>query len=145
MKKLQPFLVIIGFFLLWEAAVDLFQIQEFVLPRPSAILLELASDPGWYAMHAYYTVGACLLGFACAVVVGIAAAVGIVYSRVLETTLFTLLVSLNSIPKIALAPLFIVWLGVGNPSRLAFTVFMSFFPIAVAFTMPRFVRRLHPG
>lgn len=131
MKQLQPFLVMLGFFLFWEAAVDLFQIPNFILPRPSAIVLELASDPGWYAMHAYYTVGACLLGFAVATVVGIAAAVGIVYSRVLETTLFTLLVSLNSIPKIALAPLFIIWMGTNVSSKVAISALIALFSVVI--------------
>ncbi len=131
MKKLQPLLVIIGCFLVWEAAVDIFQVPDYILPKPSAILAELASDPAWYAMHASYTVGACLLGFFFAVVIGIAAAIGIVYSRILETTLFTLLVSLNSIPKIALAPLFIIWMGTNVSSKVAISTLIALFSIVI--------------
>ncbi len=131
MRRLQPFIVLLGFFLIWEGAVDLFSLPEYVLPRPSAILTEFMSDPGWYMLNAAYTVGACLIGFALAVLVGILAAIGIVYSRLLETTLYTMLVSLNSIPKIALAPLFIIWMGTNMSSKVAISASIALFSIVI--------------
>jgi NitT/TauT family transport system permease protein len=76
-------------------------------------------------------VAACLLGFALAVVIGVLAAIGIVYSRILESTLYTLLVSLNSIPKIALAPLFIIWMGTGVSSKVAISMLIALFSIVI--------------
>ena len=67
---------------------------------------------GFYARHD-------LLGFVLAVVLGVALAVGIVYSRFLERTAYTLLVALNSIPKVALAPLFVIWMGTGPEPKIA--------------------------
>ena len=91
----------------------------------------MSQDPLWYGRHAVYTVGACLLGFFMALVVGILAAIGIVYSKVLENTLYTLLVSLNSIPKIALAPLFIIWMGTDLSSKVAISMLIALFAIVI--------------
>jgi NitT/TauT family transport system permease protein len=124
-------LVLVGFFGLWEAGVRAFGTPEYFLPAPSAIFLEFLKEPLWYARHAAYTVGACLMGFGLAFLVGVAAAVGIVYSRVLEHTLYTLLVSLNSIPKIALAPLFIIWMGTGTESKVAVAMLIALFSIVI--------------
>jgi NitT/TauT family transport system permease protein len=72
-----------------------------------------------------------MLGFLLALLIGVAAAIGIVYSKVLENTLYTLLVSLNSIPKIALAPLFIIWMGTGTSSKVAISMLIALFAIVI--------------
>ena len=123
--------VIVGFFLIWEFCVGIFKVPNYLLPTPSEILVELAQDPLWYLRHAAYTVGACLLGFFLALFLGVLAAVGIVYSRVLENTLYTLLVSMNSIPKIALAPLFIIWMGTNLSSKVAISMLIALFSIVI--------------
>jgi NitT/TauT family transport system permease protein len=130
-RSVSVTLVIAGFFLLWELGVRLSGVPNYILPSPSEIAVELASDPLWYARHAVYTIGSCLLGFFLALVIGILAAIGIVYSRILENTLFTLLVSLNSIPKIALAPLFIIWMGTGAISKVAISMLIALFAIVI--------------
>jgi NitT/TauT family transport system permease protein len=132
MRRVLPVtLVILGFFAIWELCVRLFAVPNYILPPPSAIAVELLSNPLWYGRHALYTIGACMLGFLLAVVIGVAAAIGIVYSRVLESTLYTLLVSLNSIPKIALAPLFIIWMGTGMSSKVAISMLIALFAIVI--------------
>jgi NitT/TauT family transport system permease protein len=130
-RSLSVTLVIAGFFLLWELGVRLSGVPNYILPAPSEIAVELASDPLWYARHSAYTIGSCLLGFFLALVIGILAAIGIVYSRILENTLYTLLVSLNSIPKIALAPLFIIWMGTGAISKVAISMLIALFAIVI--------------
>jgi len=124
-------LVIAGFFVVWELGVRISGVPNYILPSPSEIAIELASDPLWYARHAAYTVGSCMLGFFLALALGILAAIGIVYSRVLENTLYTLLVSLNSIPKIALAPLFIIWFGIGIWSKVVVVFLGAVIPILI--------------
>lgn len=116
---------------LWQIGVDVGHAPAYLLPSPWAILRELASDPGWYLFNALHTIGATLLGFGLALVVGGLSAVGIVYSRLLESTLYTLLVTLNSVPKIALAPLFIIWLGTGETSKVAIAFLIALFAIVV--------------
>jgi len=112
-RTLSVLLVVIVFLAVWQLMVMLFRPPEYLLPSPLSVVKELGTAPEWYLSHASRTIGATLLGFAVALLLGFAAAVGIVYSRILENTLYTLLVALNSIPKIALAPLFIIWLGHG--------------------------------
>jgi NitT/TauT family transport system permease protein len=124
-------LVIVGFFAFWELCVRLMNVPNYILPAPSEIIVELVANPMWYGRHAMYTVGACLLGFFMALIVGVLAAIGIVYSKVLENTLYTLLVSLNSIPKIALAPLFIIWMGTGTSSKVAISMLIALFAIVI--------------
>jgi NitT/TauT family transport system permease protein len=130
-RSQSVFVVLGGFLAIWEIWVRLAGIPAYFLPTPSAIFMEIVQDPLWYARHSAYTVGACLLGFLMALVVGILAAIGIVYSKVLENTLYTFLVSLNSIPKIALAPLFIIWMGTNLSSKVAISMLIALFAIVI--------------
>lgn len=130
-RSMHVFGVVLGFFALWQLAVATLHPPPFILPPPSAILSELASAPGWYLQNTLDTIGATLLGFAVALLVGCVAAVAIVYSRTLENTLYTLLVAMNSVPKIALAPLFIIWLGTGLESKVAISFLIALFAIVV--------------
>lgn len=120
---------------LWEISVEVSGIQSFLLPAPSAILGQLAAKPGWYIHHAYYTLYETVLGFALAVVTGVLIAVGIVYSRLLDRTLFMLLITMNAVPKIAVAPLFIIWLGTDLKPKIATALLVSIFPIVIATVM----------
>jgi len=130
-RTLSVLLVVAGFLATWQIIVLITKPPEYLLPSPMAIGKELAIAPGWYFYHALRTIGATLLGFLAALLIGCVAAVGIVYSRVLENTLYTLLVALNSIPKIALAPLFIIWLGTGLTSKVAVSFTIAVFAIVV--------------
>jgi NitT/TauT family transport system permease protein len=123
--------VVVAFFLAWQLAVVLANLPEYLLPSPAAIFEEIGSAPLWFLDHALRTVGATLLGFAIALAVGCLAAVGIVYSRFLENTLYTLLVAMNSVPKVALAPLFIIWMGTGLSSKVAISFLIALFAIVV--------------
>ncbi|HTP83426.1 MAG TPA: ABC transporter permease [Alphaproteobacteria bacterium] len=123
--------VIAGFFLAWELACDLFHVPNYFLPPPSAILKEFMTAPDWYLQQCLYTLLTTMLGFGAAFAVGLIAAIGITYSKILENTLYTLLVSLNSVPKIALAPLFIIWLGTGINSKVAVSFLIALFSIVI--------------
>jgi NitT/TauT family transport system permease protein len=130
-RVLSVLLVVVGFLAMWQIFALIAQPPEYLLPTPIAIGKELSIAPGWYFSHASRTIGATLLGFLTALLVGCVAAIGIVYSRILENTLYTLLVALNSIPKIALAPLFIIWLGTGLTSKVAVSFTIAVFAIVV--------------
>jgi NitT/TauT family transport system permease protein len=124
-------LVVVGFFAAWQLGVLLGGPPDYLLPAPLAIFRELAAAPMLYLNHSMRTIGATLLGFGGALILGALMAVGIVYSRVLENTLYTLLVALNSVPKIALAPLFIIWMGTGLSSKVAISFLIALFAIVV--------------
>lgn len=116
---------------LWEAAVRLLHLAPILLPAPSAILAEIASDPWFYLRQSGDTLMTTVAGFALAVVLGIGMAIGIVYSRLIERVIYTLLVALNSLPKVALAPLFVIWMGTGVEPKIAIAVMLAIFSIVV--------------
>ncbi|HEY7244533.1 MAG TPA: ABC transporter permease [Xanthobacteraceae bacterium] len=130
-RVLHVTVVVIAFFVVWQAGVMVMKPPDYLLPAPLAIFRELWSAPLLYFDHALRTIGATLMGFGAALVVGCAAAVGIVYSRILESTIYTLLVAFNSVPKIALAPIFIIWMGTGLLSKVAISFLIALFVIVV--------------
>ncbi|MBJ3778618.1 ABC transporter permease [Acuticoccus mangrovi] len=124
-------LVILAMLAVWEGVVRLFGIKAFLLPPVSDVLVELWRNPGWYVGHTLHTLLETALGFAGAVVLGIVMAIGIVSSRFVEQTLYTVLVTLNAIPKVALAPLFVLWLGTGIEPKIAVALMIALFPIVI--------------
>ncbi|MBS0335471.1 MAG: ABC transporter permease [Proteobacteria bacterium] len=124
-------LVLAAIFVAWEAGVRLLGVKPILLPPPSAVWKEFWSDPAWYMGHAWYTMLITLGGFAIALVSGVLLAVLIVESRLLEKTVYALIVGLNSVPKVAIAPLFVIWLGTGAEPKLAIAVLIAVFPIVI--------------
>ena len=131
-RLLNGLLVLLGSCLIWELAVRGLKIRAFILPAPSSVFAELWRDPAWYLVNAGHTLYETALGFALAAVVGIGLAITVVYVRWIEQTLYTLLVALNSIPKIAVAPLFILWLGTGLEPKVAIAFMTAVFPIVIS-------------
>jgi NitT/TauT family transport system permease protein len=115
----------------WEIGVAIFQPPPIILPPPSAIVRELWSTPSIFIRHSTYTFLNTMFSFVLSVVLGILISVGIVFSRFIERTVYTLLVSLNSVPKVALAPLFVIWLGTGLGPKVGVAVMLAIFPIVI--------------
>jgi NitT/TauT family transport system permease protein len=123
--------VFVATVVVWEFACRAFQLPEVLLPSPSLVFADMAKSTDWIFVHASYTLIATLLGFGLAVVFGVALAVAIVYSPFLERTLYTLLVAFNSLPKVALAPLFIIWMGTGMTPKVAIALVIAIFAIVI--------------
>ena len=123
--------VLAGVFLLWEAGVRALQVKPIILPPPSAVFADLFSAPAWYLGHAWYTLVVTLGGFALAVLVGVLLAVLIVESRLLDKSIYALIVALNSVPKVAVAPLFVIWLGTGAEPKVAIAFLIAVFAIVI--------------
>lgn len=117
--------------IVWEVLCRLMQVREIMLPLPSKIFAELASEPAWYLRHTLYTLWTTLAGFLLAVVLGVLIAVALVGSRLFERFLYPLIVGFNSVPKVALAPLFVVWLGTGAEPKIAIALLIAVFAIIV--------------
>jgi NitT/TauT family transport system permease protein len=131
LQKPPAAVVLTCLLLLWQAATWLFEPSPFLLPDPISIGHALIENPNAYLINAYYTAANTLIGFALSVVIGFALALGIVYSRFLEATVYTTLVAINSMPKVALAPLFVVWMGTGNTSKVAMAFLIAIFAIVI--------------
>lgn len=124
-------IVLIAATLIWEVVVDILDIKPILLPAPSTVLREMIDIYPWLAEQTAYTVFETLVGFGLAVVLGVALAIMIVSSKVIETVVYTLLVAFNSIPKAAVAPLFVVWMGTGLEPKIAMALFIAIFSIVV--------------
>jgi NitT/TauT family transport system permease protein len=118
-------------FALWELAVDILALPRVVLPSPMTVLTEIVENPSYYVVQSLHTLENTLAAFVLAVFFGVAMAIGIVYSRVLERTVYALLVALNNVPKVALAPLFVIWLGTGNASKIGMAFLIAIFAIVI--------------
>ena len=116
---------------IWELACRMTGVRPFIFPAPADVFNEIVQDPLWLLYHSMFTVGAALAAFAISVVLGLFFAVCIVYSRLLDRTLFTTLVATNAVPKVAIAPLFILWIGTGLESKVLIAVLVSLFPMVV--------------
>lgn len=125
-------LTVAGFLLLWEIAARVFSLPSYILPAPSEILAELANRRAQYASAALYTLQPMLIGFAAAVVVGVALALIVAFSKTMETTVYPLLIFFQIVPKIAVAPLFIIWFGFGLVPKVLLVFLLSFFPVVVS-------------
>jgi NitT/TauT family transport system permease protein len=118
--------------IVWEVCVRLFEVPAYVLPAPSAIAQRIAVKQNELLPHAGWTAYEALLGYLAGLAIGLPLAVAIVYSRLVEKTLFALLVSSQSIPKIALAPLLVVLLGLGQLPKILIAFLLCFFPVVVS-------------
>jgi NitT/TauT family transport system permease protein len=127
-----PIVTALAVLLLWEAVVDFKAIPKVILPAPLDIAERIWSIRKLLYANAISTTTEAVAGFAIATTLGIALATMLVYSSWLRAALYPNIVFFQLIPKIALAPLFIVWLGIGAESRLTFAVFISFFPVVIA-------------
>jgi NitT/TauT family transport system permease protein len=127
-----PALSMALFFVLWHAAVVFFEIPPYLVPRPLPVFFYLVEHAGFLAFHtavtAYETVG----GFVLSVVIGVPLAMALVGSRTLDRAVMPLLVLSQTFPKIALAPLLIIWFGIGVQTTVLVSFLIAFFPILMS-------------
>ncbi|MBI0432456.1 ABC transporter permease [Roseomonas sp. KE0001] len=131
LQRLLPWLVILGSFLLWEAVVRGFAIDAFILPAPSAILASMIQ--WWQPLleNAWQTLMTTLIGFGLAIVFGLLLGVAIGSSALLYHGLYPLLIGFNSVPKVAVVPILVIWFGIGTVPAIITAFLISFFPIVV--------------
>ncbi|MBI3059574.1 MAG: ABC transporter permease, partial [Deltaproteobacteria bacterium] len=117
--------------LLWEGLVRSLRVPVWLVPAPSHILEVITDKHSIMLFHTFVTLEETILGFALALAVGIVFAIGIIHFPILRDTLYPTLIMLNSFPKIAIAPLFVVWIGVGIESKIANAFLVALFPIVI--------------
>jgi NitT/TauT family transport system permease protein len=131
-RRAAPLIVFLLLFALWEFAVQLTGVKEYLLPPPSKVWTELLKRYPIVAHGAWVTTQEIIAGYLLAIVVSIPLAMAVAYSRFVETAIYPVVVFLQIIPKIAIAPLFIIWFGFGFTPKLLLVFLLSFFPIVVA-------------
>jgi len=127
----MPLLGALIFLATWEVGVRLFQVRPILLPAPSLIAEDLIASPLWFAEQTAYTLGITLAGFGVATVFGVAFAILVVEWKILDRLLFPLFVALNSVPKVALAPLFLIWFGTGATPKIAIAFLIAVFAVVI--------------
>jgi NitT/TauT family transport system permease protein len=130
-RKALPFAGAAGFLLLWELFCRIYQVRPVLLPPPSLIFTELAQSPLWFAQQTAYTLGVTLAGFMVAAVLGVLFAVVVTEWKLLDRLLFPLFVALNSVPKVAIAPLCIIWFGTGAEPKIAIAFLIAVFAVVI--------------
>jgi NitT/TauT family transport system permease protein len=130
-RRVLPWLVTTVFFLLWEGAVVAFDIQPFILPAPSLIGSTFIERWEPISSNSLQTLMTTLVGLGMAIVVGIALGLAISAHEKVYAGLYPLLVAFNSIPKVALVPLLVIWFGIGTIPAILTAFLISFFPIVV--------------
>ena len=121
-------------YLAWDWGVVAFKVSPMMLPRPGAVFDVVQKNFPLLREHGWSTIRDSASALAISTVVGVAIAFFLSIARWIRAALMPNLVLLELIPKIALAPLFIIWLGTGTESRLAYAFFLSIFPIVVSAT-----------
>ncbi len=128
----RPLWLILLLLILWDIAIRLFNIQPYLIPPPLAVVRELGAEWPMLLSQSLPTLYATLGGFAASAVVGVPIAMWIAYSRTVESFVYPLLVFSQSIPKVAIAPLFVVWFGFGIVPKVIAAFLLGFFPVVVS-------------
>jgi len=131
-KRGGAILAFVLLFVAWEFAVRVTGVKEYLLPPPSKVWTEFLKRFDPVMASAWVTTREIIAGYLVAIVVSIPLALWIAYSRFMENTLYPVIVFLQIIPKIAVAPLFIIWFGFGFTPKLLVVFLLSFFPIVVS-------------
>ena len=117
--------------LIWHYYVVLMQVPVVVLPTPLQVLKAMIDEARILTEEGWVTALECIYGFALSLVIGIPIAVVMTYSRMANHMFYPLLVASQSIPKVAVAPILLVWFGTGIKSKLAMAFVIAFFPVVV--------------
>jgi NitT/TauT family transport system permease protein len=128
---LWPLVVTLATFMAWEVAVIALRVKTLLLPRPSVIAGVLWNQAPLILGHMWPTFYQIVLGFLLSLVGGVLVAVLLTYSEIVRKGVYPLIVVFQIVPKVAVAPLFVVWFGLGDLSRLLLAFLIAFFPIVI--------------
>ena len=128
----HPIVFLLVLVIAWWIATESGAVAPYILPSPADTWAAFADNATYLAQHTWVTTYETVIGFVIAVVLGLLVAVIMVYSSGLEKTLYPVILFAQVIPKIAIAPLFIVWLGFGVGPKILVAVLMAFFPVVIS-------------
>jgi NitT/TauT family transport system permease protein len=117
---------------IWEVLCRLFNVPVWLLPPPSKIFIEGYEILPILPAHLFATLSAILGGFALSIAIGVPLAVMITYSPVLRRLIYPLILMLQSVPKVAIAPILLLWVGYGLKSGIVIAATVAFFPIVIS-------------
>jgi len=127
-----PATVFVALIAAWWAAVEVLKVPSFLLPPPQDVLPRIYQDGSSFLFHSWVTIQEILVGFVLSIVTAVPLGLIIALSPLAKRMLYPFLVFIQLVPKIAVAPLFVVWLGFGLTSKVLLTVLLTFFPLLLA-------------
>ncbi len=132
LQKFSAIILATAIIFFWQIYVQLSGVTEFVLPAPSAIAERIIIDYPLLISHAIITMAEVIAGFGSAVLIGLPMALVIFYSPIFERSIYPILIALQTVPKIVLAPLLVLYLGYGWAPKIVLAFLISFFPILIS-------------
>ena len=130
-QRALPWLVAIGSIALWQLVCMVLRIETFILPAPTEVWASLVKYHAVIAMHSLQTLVTTLVGFGLAVVFGLLLGLALGASRMVYDGVYPVMVAFNSIPKVAIVPVLVIWFGIGTVPAILTAFLISFFPIVV--------------
>lgn len=135
LRRALPFLTVTLIVIVWECAVNFFEVPEYILPQPSSIAQAFQYlDLGQWFHHGWSTLRVALLAFIISLVIALMTGVALTQSKWLSACVYPLLVIIQAIPVIAVAPIIIVIFGSEDTTRILISVLITFFPLAISIT-----------
>ena len=131
MTWLLPVAILAALLVAWELWVQIADVPKWQLPAPSAIAKELGSSRDLLWDHTLVTLQEIVIGFLVALVAGLVLAGAIAYSRVMERSVYPIVIASQTVPIIAIAPLLLIWVGYGLTPKIIIVALICFYPIAV--------------
>ncbi len=131
----RPVLLIIMILIGWDLLIRIFKVPPYLVPTPMSVVEQLWNEWPMLVKESAPTTWATLGGFALSVLIGVPIAMLISYSKLVESFVYPLLVFSQSIPKIAVAPLFVVWFGFGIIPKIIVAFLLGVFPVVVSTVM----------
>jgi NitT/TauT family transport system permease protein len=129
--RLAPFAGVLFFLVVWEIGVRLLKVPVYLMPPPSDVAMTFVDNFQKLLYHGWITTYEMLLGYALAVGVGIPLAIAITSSQRFDNFVMPTMLFFQVVPKVAIAPLFLVWFGVGTLPKVLVAFLISFFPIVI--------------
>lgn len=130
-ETLAPWLFTIGLFVIWELACRLFNVSSIILPAPSEIFAAMGRFYSPLLKNSFVTLWTTLAGFLMAVAFGLLLGLFVGWSRTIYRGLYPVMIGFNSIPKVAVVPILVMWFGIGEVPAILTAFLISFFPIVV--------------
>lgn len=128
----RPLALVVVIVAAWWAVTQAELVAPYILPSPADTWATAHENAAYLAQNTWVTTWETVIGFAIAAVFGVFVAVVMIYSSSLEKTVYPLILFAQVVPKIAIAPLFVVWLGFGPSPKILVAVLMAFFPIVIS-------------
>jgi NitT/TauT family transport system permease protein len=131
-EGIAPVITFAFLLIFWEFLADYLRIPTWLLPAPSAIAVAFIDWRRELLGHSLVTLYETLVGFALSIALAVPLAIAVVYSPFLRKSIYPILLALQSVPKVAIAPLLALWIGFGALPKILVVFLVCFFPIIVA-------------